>query len=89
MKFTHMTQIDKQLTNPFYRIRFSLTIFFSTFGLAINSFGEWIFIGLPCSPTPANYWATRSIPDLSMSEQHCNQCQFRQRPCAGSTRDAS
>jgi hypothetical protein len=24
-----------------------------------------------------------------MSEQHCNQCQFRQRPCAGSTRDAS
>jgi hypothetical protein len=35
-----MTQLDKQLTDPFYRARFSLTIFFSTFGLAINPFGE-------------------------------------------------
>jgi hypothetical protein len=39
LKFTHMTQLDKRLTDPFYCLGFSLTIFFSTFGLAINPFG--------------------------------------------------
>jgi hypothetical protein len=66
-----------------------LTIFFSTFGLAINPFGEWIVIALPRSPTHANCWATRPSPDFLISERLCKWCQFRQRRCAWSTKDVS